>query len=76
MSAANWKNLDHNPTRYTEWAMRKRPDYGNAKPEDLARALLRPVRPKKQRLGTSTRSQSIVGNKVAVHEPLPHKPRS
>ncbi len=28
--------------------MKKRPDYGNAKPEDLARALLRPVRRDKQ----------------------------
>ena len=26
--------------------MRKRPDYGNATPEDLARALLRPRKPK------------------------------
>ena len=55
--------------------MRKRPDYGNAKPEDLARALLRPVRRGKQRLHTSTRSQSVVGNQVAVHKPLPQEPR-
>ena len=55
--------------------MRKRPDYGNAKPEDLARALLHPIRRDKQRLRTSTRSQSVVGNKVAIHKPLPHKPR-
>ena len=55
--------------------MRKRPNYGNAKPGDLARALLRPVRRKLQRLRTSTRSQSVVGNKIAVHEPLARKPR-
>ena len=26
----------------------KRPDYGNATPEDLARALMRPVRPREK----------------------------
>jgi hypothetical protein len=55
--------------------MRKRPDYGDAKPEDLARALLRPVRRKKQPLRPRARSQPVVRDEVAVHQALPDKPR-
>ena len=56
--------------------MRKRPDYGNAKPEDVARALLRPMRWNKWRLRTRTQGQSVVDNKIAVHELLSQKSRN
>ena len=38
--------------------MPKRPDYGNATPEDLARALLRPVKPKGEKHAKEQGEQS------------------
>lgn len=42
------------------------PRYAGASPEDVARALLR---------RTATGGESVVGRKVAVEKPAPHKPR-
>ena len=56
--------------RHTERGNRIQPDGRKAKPDDLARALIRPVRGDKlPKPGPSFRGRSIVGNKVAVVEP-------
>ena len=39
--------------------MKKRPNYGSAKPEDLARALLRPLRPR-------TRTKPVLRDEVSI----------
>lgn len=56
-----------------DWpVMRKRPNYGNATPEDLARALLRPVRWRSLR--ASAGRKPVVRNQVCVQEPLADQP--
>ena len=46
----------------------KRPDYGDATPEDVARALLRPLRPRPAR-------QPVVGDERPVEQVPADKPR-
>ena len=80
MAAPRWNCRTLLPAGNRESALgnatRKRPDYGNVKAEDLARAPLRPACRNERRLRTITRSQSVRRNTIAVGEPIFCEPRS
>ena len=46
----------------------KRPEYGNATPEDLARALMRPVRPREKPTETAKERRTLGRKRNAIAE--------
>ena len=44
--------------------MRKRPDYGDATPEDLIKAIMRP------------RKKAVIGDQIPIRQPLPARSRT